>query len=805
MANSRDPGLIHDDERDFTLQTRWQRDRDYTPPTWKSVTSPRYEEWTDRYNHYYTRSVVVGGTKLAESIVGFPSAPIYGVHRKSNYKVPLNRVHYFNLRFYRLHQPNRKSWKAKRIYFFHNGLNEVDRIDFYQELAKFLLANDPDALCILKPFPGHLSRHPFPMHSGEPPLATYLNDPGNLFRQFMRHMIEMRWLLSALAPSQDYALHAGLPLMADSRVAPRGHRGITHALAGKIEEEWRSIYSTAVGSKGAENASHVSKSVFVGLLNTIRHIAGWQVGPTSFQSAPESAAALRPAMHMIGYSLGGYLAQSAFFTWPYAISSCSTICSGGALRDVALTAFAHPEEWQTVIHGVGYELLSAVSETSSKYHVKRKGPTATIAGLDASVFSCFYHIFRDVFVQESRGSYRSRVAEYLPRLFFVVGGQDPIVNIDAVTRAAPDGANIVQIADLTHFPTGSRQPEWRNFWLPRVCDTLSEFSKHTEQLTFESASRFWGKLEGEDAFPRLASEPWKPDYDWNSSRAQPDPLTGDEALDAPNFQDELYGCVDSAGTAGQVLVFRNDLPAVFLGSQMLLRRGSGMYHSDAKIYHYIHRVSMRRHALHQLGTRLVLVLPKQLSRWFFSGKQPIFSSKLEAASFQVPSSGTLAAIWSNFEAEWAESSRLLWFDARKQFEDDERIPQPPRNLPANQTMAALWEHAHKRTINSLPDIWVSMTADAIGGIRHARAVQVPMDGLSAAMHLGAKLLPGSTDKRKSYYRELLGELLDSDQVRIVRVSGATYNQRFMGWRVRSLNRAVAMLSHAAIALARSRG
>ena len=54
-----------------------------------------------------------------------------------------------------------------RIFLFHNGLNELDRMGLYYQLASEIIAShaaDPDAdeeegvACILRPFPGHLTR-----------------------------------------------------------------------------------------------------------------------------------------------------------------------------------------------------------------------------------------------------------------------------------------------------------------------------------------------------------------------------------------------------------------------------------------------------------------------------------------------------------------------------------------------------------------------------------------------------------------------------------------------------------------------
>jgi len=44
-----------------------------------------------------------------------------------------------------------------------------------------------------------------------------------------------------------------------------------------------------------------------------------------------------------------------------------------------------------------------------------------IAGVDVHMISSLHRIFHTVFLQDFRGSHRSRISEYIARLFFVVG------------------------------------------------------------------------------------------------------------------------------------------------------------------------------------------------------------------------------------------------------------------------------------------------------------------------------------------------------------------------------------------------
>ena len=75
----------------------------------------------------------------------------------------------------------------------------------YYRLASQLIAQGPETVCIVRPFPGHMTRYPFQAFA-ETPLDLYLWDGSHLFRQFLRFMVETQWFLSAIVrrswPSQ---------------------------------------------------------------------------------------------------------------------------------------------------------------------------------------------------------------------------------------------------------------------------------------------------------------------------------------------------------------------------------------------------------------------------------------------------------------------------------------------------------------------------------------------------------------------------------------------------------------------------
>src|SRR6185369_10837278 len=179
-----------------------------------------------------------------------------------------------------------------------------------------------DVGCLICPFPAHLTRYPMVGKYAEKPLQRFITDPSDLFRQYLRFMVEMQWLLSALVPFSDYPVASGVPLLAKSDQSAGG-RCDTDLLSHAIYEAWTSIYDYAQrGRRISDDDVHQSVA-------TIRELIGWHHSPTRLVDRDEHTRLDPPQIHVVGYSLGGYLAQSVFFTWPFAVGSCSTVCSGG--------------------------------------------------------------------------------------------------------------------------------------------------------------------------------------------------------------------------------------------------------------------------------------------------------------------------------------------------------------------------------------------------------------------------------------------------------------------------------------------
>jgi len=114
-----------------------------------------------------------------------------------------------------------------------------------------------------------------------------------------------------------------------------------------------------------------------------------------------------------------------------------------------------------------------------------------VAGINKRYYAFFDNVFNDVFMNDLRGVFRSRLEEYIERMLFVLGGNDPIVSTNSVMSLAPEtGVNAIEIAKLGHYPW-SDIAEWREFWLPSVGMIIKDFALRTETKLAETLKRNW--------------------------------------------------------------------------------------------------------------------------------------------------------------------------------------------------------------------------------------------------------------------------------------------------------------------------
>jgi hypothetical protein len=752
------------------------------------------------------RKVPDRGQRISEAILRFPSAPLFGSQRKQDYQVRLKPVNYHTLRLLR----NSLDLRAtERIFLLFNGLNETDNLDFYYDIAGLLLKNDPLAACIICPFPGHLTRYPMVGRYAEKPLDRFIRDPSDLFRQYLRFMVEMRWLLSILVPISQYPVVPGTNLLAASE-EPRNGRCDAETLSYDIEDSWEAIRKSSAALLsanpliGSNRGEDIRRDDIKQTIDALRHLLDWkclQVPLASYREATHKDATLLPPplLHVVGYSLGGYLAQSAFFTWPFAISSCTTICSGGALPGLRLTKIAHEEEWRSVVHGLKYEIESGMLERRIQFDSPQNPDEEpdSIAGIPVTSFSSFFRIFNDVFLQDPNGSYRSRVSEFAPRLLFVVGGNDPIVTTRSVLDASPsEGINMIEIANLSHFVAVARG-EWRDFWLPTVARVMNAFAGRAETLSSKSVlDNLWK----EDRTGPAEGAKW-PDGPAIAPKAHRNQES--EPLDSERFQEQLMALVEPLGERNNFLIIlRNQIPTALMGPRLIQKRGTVPHYEDQKIRDYWIGLQWRHKKMREHSDRIILSIPKRLGEWFH-GHTSILSAKNEPTAHARPSREDMERIWAQFLADWEATGALFRFDP-----EDNNLGLLARPTAEELKLEGLVRETTRTEepfpiLNSLPDLWISLSTKVVENITgiDERKKGSREEVLGAFHNLVTDIYTETTKTTKPETRRAR-TWLEGGELSIIRVSGADSNPRFLGERIWSFRDASDLLIHSALALAR---
>jgi pimeloyl-ACP methyl ester carboxylesterase len=727
---------------------------------------------------------------MDEAILRFPSCPLFGTQRKQEYQFRLTPV---NQHTFRLLRPAAQpvDAKIKRLFIVLNGLNEIDYLSFYYDLASLLLQDDSTA-CLIHPFPGHLTRYPMVGRYAEKPLNRFIGDPSDLFRQYLRYMVEIQWLLSALVPISSYPVTPGISLL-EASDGPQGGRCDPRVLSQAIEQAWSSIYQDCAELAGYEHSSRgdiVHSEGIQDSIEALRMLLGWEASPQPLVSYGPDEILPEPALHIIGYSLGGYLAQSAFFTWPFAISSCTTLCSGGALNDLRPVDFAHEEEWRAVMHGLKYELDSGMLEQRIKIKATKMRSTSevseSVAGIPADYFSSHFRMFNEVFLQDSHGSYRSRVSEFSPRLLFVVGGNDPIVTTRSVLESSPrEGINMIEIANLGHFVATS-SGEWRNFWLPAVSSLLFSFADRAATLLSKSVLKNLWNL----------SRTGPPDGTiWTAPDSRQLHGRESEALDSEHFQRELMAMAEPlTRSSGFLLILRNQIPTALMGPRLLHRRGTVPHYEDSRIREYWSWLTERRELILEHHRRVALVIPTKLREWF-AGKPAVLSAKGEPSIRSIPQVQSLQSMWEEFLESWVPTRSLFSFNPEK--------PDGPIEGPSFRLERLVRERTGTKVphpvLNCLPDVWIALSDKVIKGMVGSSGIDIHICFLEFIANAYQEQRGHGPNPNTANIEEWLA----GGELKLIRVSGAEANSRFLGERVWGPGKALDLLVHSALALARS--
>jgi len=810
---------IHNSERDRHLSLL---DRQ-----WPRIIPKRWSAGEGLLRRIIKIDDAAGPFLLEESVLRFPSAPVYGFQRFHDHHVDLGASP--NLHTYRVLRSGQDGVAAKpveRLFLMHTGLNERDTMGLYYQLAAKLVQAAPATACIVRPFPGHLTRFPFQAFA-ETPLDRYLWDGSHLFRQFLRYMIETQWFLSALVRRSSYRCASGVNLLAESS-QPATSRLDPDYLATAMAEAWHRLYEASAGIKRKEvlnqhrgvSQPHAAlpddghfKSAITSLrdlLNLDRDYPG-QTGDTPGHLAD-------PALHVLGYSLGGFTAQSVFMSWPFLITSCSTLLAGGPLRDLAPTAFAHPEEWKTVLHSLRYELDDLMMSEDIGFQ------NDSVAGVDPEIFTYFKRTFYEVFQQEYHGSFQSRLAAFRERMLFIVGGNDPIVQPKNVLASSPPGGiNLLEIAGLGHFlagkPSDREEFQQREFWIPELAALIGRCADNAARSQAAERPYIW--FDADMRTPLVSKEEFDVEFGTAGSSKEsgltsataPNPvrrlsaaelltIESNGALPGELFErclDDLLARVASNTFEddGILIILRNELPTMLLHDSMVRERAAALYHDDFRIVRYCHGITVRRRMLDEHIGQICLVLPwnaESIMRRL--DRAHGYPSQSESAGGQVRDRTVLSEAWESAVRTCTQLTQgpgkhsLRVFNGNDELLDDNRT-----TVPASLAKAAQRASGNEplTQVASLPDCWIWVSRNFLVA-----------EGIALSLEEGIMDFPRVVSQRCGGDQD--DGILDDirkDRVRMITVSRARYNPRYRGRLIVTAQMARSLLVHAALCIALS--
>lgn len=751
---------------------------------------------------------------MEEMILRFPSAPIHGLQRLHEHHMKMGESENFHtMRVLRSSDTKVRERPISRIFLMHCGLNELHRMGLYYRLSSRLIRQEKTTACIIRPFPGHLMRYPFQAFA-ETPLDNYLWDGSHLFRQFLRFMVETRWMLSAIVRRSSYRCASGANLLGESD-DPADSRLQTAALAREMFADWNRLHDASLTTAEAEAeaeeqtdraqiAAPPEESQLIDAIDTLRGALDLDLFGARGPEPPKRRDTDRePKIHVIGYSLGGFTAQSVFMSWPFLIDSYSTLLAGGALRELAPIGFTDPEEWQTVLHSLRYELDERLMSPDLAVG------TRSIAGMDRDLFTYFKRTFYEVFQQEYPGSIQSRYRAFRDRMLFIVGGDDPVVRPESVLQSGPKGGlNLLEVGGLTHFidedsddPANHHQ---RTFWIPEMAALIHRFAKNAGEEQEDLRPCTW--FDADLARPELSHADWHRAYAKGSSTKSEEPLVlplspaeevaiGPEGeLDEEMFERSLGDLLHRVRYQddGVLFALRNDVPALMLPAVAVRETAAALYHDDVAIARYCLGIAARRRIVEEVIERVCMVLPwNSASIMRHLDLERAYPSQAESAGGQVKERPSGEEIW---EEALSDCYRLV---AKKDNRPSIRFYDG--NAEADERgayHAEVIQHGKKFmrqefvSVPSLPDCWIWLSSEKI---RLTPKGKVDVErGIDRLLALLSEI--GGDDER------VLAEIREG-WIRVIDVSRARYNPRFRGRLLVDGKAAQRRLLHAALCLA----
>jgi hypothetical protein len=732
---------------------------------------------------------------IEESILRFPSAPQLGMlcGREPFGDSSAMRDTFHSYRV--LRSVADSGTPTRRIFLFQVGLNELNEMGVYYQLAAELAAQQPDTACVVRPFPGHLTRAPFQAFA-DSPLDRYLIDGSLLYREFLSYMVETQWFLSTLARRSVYRSPSGVDLLADHEL-PSESRLNTQRLTEAIVAAYRAIQTTSDQAEPTASTHDRDSTPDIGSIHncvsSLRELLRLDSGypPQSGELRADDAG--DPEIHLVGHSLGSFTAQALLMSWPYLIASCTSLLAG-----VTESAVVHSEEWNTVLHSLRYELeqypLGYGDYESSKPRGEADGP-------ERALLFAASQVFRRAFLEVDHGFTGSWLKAVRRRTLFVVGGSP----MNSGVQIPPEGgATLLQLADLGHM-RGDREKEQsksasQDFWMPEVARVIDRFADQAGRQHLSDQRTAWL-----DEDLTYSKQVWsdRAGAHGRSRASAPARLSVDELLAIDNSgalsPEPFERCLDDlvARDDGLLFVLSNEIPTVLLTPTATREQAAALYHDDLSIAQYCMGVARRASMVRASIERICFVVPSDLERRTARGLgNSMPPSQSETVGDRLRSHSSEASRWD----EWLQTVREIASGAGAHAF---RVFDPRRRDPAGEASNAihrLLAHASEFTgrepltqVASLPDCWLWVSSDFLS--LHDNPIVTPETIEKLAL---------AVVERGALYRDWYRDL-SSEHLRIVNLSRARYNPRYRGRLIIDPQEARRALVHAALCVALSQG
>lgn len=699
---------------------------------------------------------------LREFVLRFPSAPYAGSLRGFTSLAQAAETASFHS--YRVIRGDKSTGEPlKRIFLLHPGLNELQGMGLYYQLASLLIAEDDRTACVVRPFPGHLTRYPFEGFA-ETPLDRYLQDSSHLFHQFLRYMIESQWFLSTLARQSSYRDSPGVALLAESDAPSQSHLD-TAVLADAIADTWGRLHDSSASVRAMRAGSEPDRSASIptvadlhACISSLRGLLDLDLDRQATVPEENDDQVESPSIHVVGHGFGGFAAHALFMAWPFLIASCSVMSARSPFG-----TFADPEEWRSVLQALTYDLDNRID------------------GLDRRFFVSFNRLFHEVLKPTSEEALTSRLGAFGSRLLFVLPpGSGPIFKPRIVPEPEPTpGAQVLEIGDyqdLTNDRSESQSgSKLLTAWVPEMSQLVSRFA---DQVAHAVAAQ--PAIERDTLIRRLTPSEL---LSIGTPGALPPKLF-------ERCMDDLVARED-----GVLFVLANEIPDVLQDPATLGQRGAALYHREADIDAYCDGVRARARLVEENLSRMCFVLPANLR-----------SRMLELyAELDLPSqSETIGRQILNLDPEerWKIQLATLRHLADRAGPDSMRVfdsAGPLSDIPDTPAVQRLLAHAsqfvrraHLTQIPSLPDCWLWVSSEALS--------LSPRTELSLPTAIPA--LATAVVDRGASYDEWFQDM-STEKIKLIRVSGARYNPRYRGRLILDPRYARRILVHAALGVALS--